>query len=204
MPVPLYCFICHRGTPIAQRERIRTMMEVLGQPYLICDGGATNTVYDSSASIVHLKCDDSYAGLPDKMMALFKFLATATEFASYTHFVKLDEDMRVLRPLLEIDIQGHDYIGRVYATEGNRRYHVGRCPGSSWNTRPYEGPFVPYCLGGYGYIVSRKAVEMLAIASKILTPADEIYEDLMVGKILRAGGIRPVLHPKLSAMFVGC
>lgn len=202
MPAPLYCFICHRGTLETQRSRIHSMMERLGLPYLLCDGGATNTVYDPERHTVHLACNDSYAGLPDKMLVLFKFLATASDFAPFTHFVKCDEDMRVLRPFEETNILG-DYSGRVYTSEGNRRWHIGRCPGSPWNARPYTGVFVPYCLGGYGYVMSRRAVTVAAIAAGILTSADEIYEDLMMGKILLACGIQPTHIPKLSDYVCG-
>jgi len=196
-PAPLYCFICHRGTTGAQRERIRVMMERRNQPYLFCEGGATDTIYDPRLRTVHLVCDDSYAGLPDKMLALFQYLNTAPEFAAHTHFVKLDEDMVVSRPFSPAELAA-DYAGRVYVGEGNRRWHIGRCPGSPWNDKPYAGVFVPWCLGGYGYIVSRAAVSVLAKADRVAAVSGDVYEDLMIAKILLLGGIQPTALPKLS------
>jgi hypothetical protein len=169
------------------------MMTRLSLPYLICTGGSDATVYDASRSHVSLKCDDSYVGLPSKMITLFRFLTQSSDFSAYTHYVKLDEDLCVIRPLISSDLQ--DYTGIVYAREGNRRWHIGRCPGSRWNTEPYTGIYVPYCLGGYGYIVSRKAAT--AIASASIIPENEIYEDLMMGKILLSVGIYPHMLPKI-------
>jgi hypothetical protein len=192
----LYCFLCHRGTQPSQFERIREMMSCLKASYVFCIGGKEDTAsFNTDSRELHMPCDDSYAGLPAKVLATFAYLTTATEFSEFTHYMKLDEDMQVLK--LFPKIMFPNYAGRVYHGEGNRKWHVGRCPGSHWNTRPYDGIFVPWCLGGYSYMLSRTAATTIVEATKTNIP-DEIYEDLMIAKILNAVGIHPVNIPKLS------
>jgi hypothetical protein len=176
-----------------QQNRIHTMMGKQGLPYVLFFGGSDSNKYDPSTHTAHLQCDDSYAGLTSKTIAICQFVTEDPRFSEWTHFVKLDEDMHVVRPF---DFPLVDYAGRVYGSVGNRRWHIGRCPGSIWNNRPYDGIFVPYCLGGYSYVISRAAAA--AAVKGVTDPSADIYEDLMLGKILRVAGIIPTMIPKLS------
>ena len=55
-----------------------------------------------------------------------------------------------------------DYTGNVQRVEGNRKWHIGKCSNNSkWNTQKYTGKFVPWCKGGYGYIISRTAINLI-------------------------------------------
>ena len=75
---------------------------------------------------------------------------------------------------------------------GNRRWHINRCtPGSKFNNTPYNGIYVPWCLGGFGYILSRKAINVVGNYNENYD--DEIYEDLLIGKILLKSDIKPVI-----------
>jgi hypothetical protein len=80
-----------------------------------------------------------------------------------------------------------DYLGNVSYQEGSRNWHIGRC-GNFWDKVPYLGNFVPWCMGGFGYIVSRNALQ------KVLPNfnySDHIYEDLYMAIILNNSGIFP-------------
>lgn len=184
----LYCFICHQETDIKQIQRIKNMMYKLNLHYIICIGGHEKNLYDEKNNFIYLNCDDKYCGLPDKIIKLFNFITNNSAFNSFTHFVKLDEDMLVHKNVDKIT----DYMGYVHKNEGpgSRYYHIGRCGNEySWNNTPYKGIFVPWCNGGLGYILSRKSAKII---SKIKDIDDEYYEDLMVAKHLKDHGISPI------------
>ena len=69
---------------------------------------------------------------------------------------------------------------------------VGKCSKHSvWNKKIYKGNYVPWCRGGYGYILSRKsALEVKDYKEKY---DDEIYEDLLIAKILLKSDIQPTV-----------
>ena len=165
------------------------MMQQLRLRYVVFRGAAEVDNYDEDSHTVELACDDSYAGLPDKIVSFFRFALRHPSLADIQYFVKLDEDMIVLGeippPLLS------DYSGvHLIATTGiiNTRYHIGRTPGSKWNNVPYAGSVTPYFNGGRGYSLSRFAAAIVAQGVH-----DDIYEDLMVAKFLLPCNIRPKL-----------
>lgn len=191
----LYCFITHRGQLMPTRSKVSAMMNRLGiDHYLVVSGGCPKDRYDQSQNTLHLCCNDHYEGLPEKIYRLFCYLANHPEdFGAYTHFLKCDEDTCILKKFKVPRLKKWDYAGVVTGEYGRcaRDYHQGKCsPQSPWNERLYTGAVVPFCLGGYGYVLSQKACRALATAH----PPDldqEIYEDLMVGKLLRRQHIYP-------------
>ena len=133
---------------------------------------------------------DTYEGLPQKVIKAYK--AALQYRPGLKYVVKMDDDM-VVKPLMA-DLSGGldvDYLGCVVDRPGNPKWHFGKVAnGSKWDGRPYYGPWVPYAAGGMGYLLSRKALEVLSKAAPALWE-EEIYEDIMVGKLLKAGGIEP-------------
>jgi len=142
-------------------------------------------------NILYLKCNDHYEGLPEKVIKMYKYIFENIEFDNYSHIIKLDSDMNILRKIPHDIFRDLDYGGITGATAGNRQWHIGRCsPSSKFNTQPYTGEYVPWCKGGYGYILSRR---VLSILSEHATDYfNEIYEDLYVAKVLLKYGIKPV------------
>lgn len=175
----LYVFITHRGNIENCIGRITDMMQT---DFVIVQGGATRDTYDAERRVISLNCNDKYVGLPEKVMKTFHFLSTDESFSEYTHFVKLDDDMVVKEKFGEID---GDYLGNVHYVDGNRQWHVGRC-GNFWDRIPYIGEFKPWCMGGYGYVVSRQALEKIAPNHDYL---DHIYEDVYIGLLMNRAGI---------------
>ena len=110
-------------------------------------------------------------------MKTFHYLISDERFKEYTHFVKLDDDMSVIKKFTEVD---GDYLGNVHYLDGNRQWHVGRT-GTFWDKIRYLGVFKPWCLGGFGYIISRNALEQVVPNFDYL---DHIYEDVYIGILM--------------------
>lgn len=177
----LYVFISHQGNINNCYDRISKMMQT---DFVVIQGGFVNDEYDDDNKILKLNCNDSYIGLPEKVMKTFHFLMSDDKFDKYTHFCKLDDDMMVLKRFENIE---GDYIGNVHYDDGNRQWHMGRC-GNFWDKVPYLGEFTPWCMGGFGYIVSRTALQKIVPNFNYL---DHIYEDVYIGLILKKVGIEP-------------
>ena len=177
----LYVFITHQKNIENCYDRISEMMK---SDFVIVQGGFIKDSYDEEKKVLNLNCNDSYIGLPEKVMKSFHFLVSDDRFSEYTHFCKLDDDMKVIKRFENID---GDYLGNVHYGDGNRQWHMGRC-GNFWDKVPYLGEFTPWCMGGFGYIVSRKALEKTLPNFNYL---DHIYEDVYIGLILKNVGIEP-------------
>ena len=178
----LYVFITHQGNINNCYDRIKQMMIT---DFVVVQGGHLKDYYDEETRIINLNCNDSYVGLPEKVMKTFHFLISDDRFKDYTHFCKLDDDMTVIQ---RIENPEHEYFGNVHFGDGNRRWHIGRC-GNFWDLVPYLGQFRPWCMGGFGYVVSRTALTKVVPNFKYL---DHIYEDVYIGIIMSEAGIKPV------------
>lgn len=152
--------------------------------FVIVNGGFIRDSYNEESKVLNLNCNDLYVGLPEKVMKAFHFLMSDSRFDKYTHFVKLDDDMRIVKKISYID---GDYLGNVHYEDGNRKWHIGRT-GTFWDKIPYLGDFKPWCMGGFGYIVSRSALEKALPDFDYLT---HIYEDVYIGLLMNRIGITP-------------
>ena len=86
-------------------------------------------------------------------------------------------------------IKNLDYIGNVCNVEGNRLWHIGKCSKDNiWNNKEYSGIYVPWCRGGYGYMISRNAINLIKNDSKY---KENIYEDLYIAILLKNNKIYP-------------
>jgi len=177
----LYVFITHQKNLAVCYDRIANMM---GDNFVVVQGGFLTDSYNPETRILNLNCQDGYVGLPEKVMKAFHFLLGNSEFQQYTHFCKLDDDMLVVKKFESIT---EDYLGVVYYQEGNRQWHIGRC-GGVWDKIPYLGEFVPWCLGGFGYVVSRAALTKITPNHNYL---GHVYEDLYLALELNKVGIYP-------------
>lgn len=177
----LYVFITHQKNIKNCYDDIKDMMV---SDFIVVQGGFVKDVYDEEKRILNLNCNDGYAGLPEKVMKTFHYLISDDRFSEYTHFCKLDDDMKVIK---RFDILEDDYLGNVHYVDGSRNWHMGRC-GNFWDKVPYMGEFKPWCMGGFGYVVSRNALEK---ALPNFNYIDHIYEDLYIGLLLNSVGVEP-------------
>jgi hypothetical protein len=178
----LYVFITHQKNIQNCYDRIANMMLT---DFVVVQGGSLKDEYDEDKKIINLNCNDGYVGLPEKVMKTFHFLMSDDRFKDYTHFCKLDDDMTVIKRFE--DLKG-DYMGNVHYLEGNRQWHIGRC-GNFWDRIPYLGDFKPWCMGGFGYIVSRFALAKIVPNFNYL---DHVYEDLYIGILMNKIGVSPI------------
>lgn len=166
--------------------------------------------YDENQRILYLNCRDSYECLPEKIICMIDQVSKLSCFDSYTHILKIDdyeattlteEKIRNLYTFKEIETA--NYIGQHYIRVNNRDhydkariYHFGKVtPFSYWDNTRYIGSFVSWLNGGRSYILSKKAMAYINqeynFTNLDLLYKNEIYEDLMIAKILHKYNIFP-------------
>lgn len=140
-----------------------------------------------------LDCEDTYEETPLKMALFFK---AALEKFDFDYLYKCDDDTYVnTAKLLAYDCGGRDYIGHVCKGTISRVHHIDKVSSARFR-RPYEGEITQrWCMGGPGYFLSRRAVEIAAQALSTEKArawlAAEPWEDKCVGDVLAQAGIRP-------------
>lgn len=193
----LYCFISHRLVLEQDKIHISNMCALHGiSDFVIVCGGADKD--ELAQTVLHLCCDDSYEGLPDKIHAMCRYLTK--NLSNYKTYAKLDRTVKIIKPL-DCDIPNH-YVGYVNCVneQANTTWHFDKCsPASAWNNKPYAGSYVPWCAGPM-YLLSAFAIKLVAN-----TPPDlshEIYEDLYVAKcLLNHANISPVHFDQIDEYF---
>ena len=171
---------------------------------LILCGKPLKSAYSLEGKVLYLNCNDAYEGLPEKMIFALNAVRDMPMFNEITHVLKVDDhDVLFSRQVItNLEDNGagllekHDYVGQHVYTGCAGAHHIGRCPGSPWNKRLYEGEDAMYAAGGYSYILSARAAglvcEAYGFADKDEIGREHVYEDLMVAIILRRHGIYPV------------
>ena len=183
----LYIFITHQSNLNNCYSRIKEMMI---DDFIIVEGGNIADVYDHNTKILKLNCNDTYIGLTEKVMKTFHFIMPNKEFGKYTHFIKLDDDVEVVKKFDCYNIKELDYFGAImYRSDGNynRRWHMGKT-NTYWDRIPYQGEYKPFCSGGFGYGVSRRALDKFIPNFDYIT---NIYEDVNMALLMDKHGIKP-------------
>ena len=191
----LYIFFTHKLNIDKVYDKITIMMKLHNNDdFIIVQGGFGYNSYNKNKKIVNIQCNDKYEGLPEKVFKTYKYLIESSDFNHYTHFFKLDEDM-IVKKLITSNEYNNIYNninfgGIVQNCVGNRKWHIGKCsPEHYYNTTEYIGIYVPWCLGGYGYIISRIAIEIIKNDNTYL---EHIYEDLYIAILLYKNKISPI------------
>ena len=182
----LYIFITHQGSFERCYNRISSMLNgtKFKNDYIVIVGGFIKDELDKEKHILKLNCNDTYGGLPEKVMKTFNFIMKDETFEDYEYFCKLDEDMYILKEFDEY----YDYFGGlIRKAHINRRYHMGRC-GNVLDKMEYLGDFSPWCDGGYGYVVSKNALKKITPDFRYI---EHIYEDVYIALILNHVDIKP-------------
>uniref|UniRef100_A0A6C0DRU6 Glycosyltransferase n=1 Tax=viral metagenome TaxID=1070528 RepID=A0A6C0DRU6_9ZZZZ len=185
---------------------------------IILCGYPLETNYKLENKILYLNCDDTYGGLPEKIICALDAVLQIEEFKNYTHILKCDDkDLIVSKKTLTEEhikiIEKSDYAGqKINYIEGSgpnsesklRHYHYGRVSlYSKWFNRPYRDKWVDYA-SGTAYVLSRRALSLISrtysAKDKETISDNYIYEALMIGQILHRHAILPV---KLPDVLVG-
>jgi hypothetical protein len=151
-----------------------------------------------------LDCADTYEHLPRKMFALYEYLLKHEDF---DYFLKLDDDGYVHVESLRMFLERlrHDrpslthYMGTRILNPSVPRsnvWHVGKVSDPAFS-EAYRGVFRhSYCGGGTGYILSRRAMEIIVERGRLIfLDPGEIYEDKCHGDVLGPNGILPTRIP---------
>tara|TARA_Y100000591_G_scaffold255464_1_gene227267 strand:- start:59 stop:706 length:648 start_codon:yes stop_codon:yes gene_type:complete len=191
----LYIFFTHQDNINNIYDRIKNMMNSLNNTnYIIVQGGNVSNNYDIDTKTLSINCNDKYEGLPEKVLKTYKYIVESVMFNQYTHFIKLDDDM-IIKKLIDFKIiEGLNYCGKVnFSYNGNRRWHIGRCSKNSyWNTNEYKGKYTPWCLGGYGYCISRYAINLINDINDKSYNNFASFEDLYIATLLKKINIEPI------------
>lgn len=157
--------------------------------------------FDVETGVLTLPAFDFYENLSEKMAAAFKFLA----FAGFDcPCLKVDDDIRCADSRLLADrvrsfTSSYDCGGKLVSKTKehgiSRWWHAGKCSDSNLNQLPYTLiPPPAYVQGGFGYILSPKAVQILGKAAIFLKDEFLIQrgtEDIAVSKVLLYFDIDP-------------
>lgn len=133
--------------------------------------GAAPKPYKSDET--HLKCSDDYNNLPYKTREICRWAnGKAVDFI----FLCDTDTFLIPKKMLACGFERYDYVGKIsQPVDKPFRYeHTGREGQKEYHERCY-----PWASGGYGYFLSREAINAVAFD----TPMSEC-EDLWVGQVL--------------------
>jgi hypothetical protein len=187
---------CHLWNKLTQISKKNT---------IIFSGGSDTFYYDKYNNILHLKCNDNYDGLPEKMICMIDQILNMPDFADITHILKIDDHdtqftyENIINIVKNTKLFNCDYVGQRlhHESRGARKWHFNKVPkNSKWHDKPYNGEYVSWLDGGSSYILSRNAMKIINnhfnISNLDLVSETEIFEDVMIAKILKNNGINPI------------
>lgn len=184
-----YVFISHNVKIVEHYEIIsKNMSELDYNNYGVFYGGTDKHL--SKEHIIHIDCDDTYEGLPNKIYSICKYLSSNNKYKNFSHFCKIDGTTPVIS-LVPI-FSNINYYGSIIPQNNARNWHFEKTSiGSIWKNKSYTGKYIPYCSGGC-YVLSRKAIE--CIAKYPDNPEKDIFEDLYVAQQLIKDNIYPTYY----------
>ncbi len=190
----LYSCRAHLETRVATiRQTWAPLLARMGVPFLVFVGGGDGT---RGGDVVALDCPDDYEGLPQKTLAMMRWVYDNTRFS---HLVKVDDDC-LLDPqewFGDLAHRGVDYYGRpLHRVRGqmDRAWHMAKSSSPRGRLELDKSPEPStYADGGSGYALSRRA--MAALLDAAASPEGQelialsFMEDKLVGDLLARRGI---------------
>jgi glycosyltransferase involved in cell wall biosynthesis len=160
-------------------------------PYFFIIGNPDLKECKLEGDTLYVPCPDDYENLPQKVFYFYQYIVEKTNFE---YIYKIDDDCYLnVENLYSTYFWNFDYFGKIVATEEshlNRTWHFGKCTTQKLNKEIYSRPYLgPWCGGGFGYFLSRKALEKLMTMSDFIKT--DLYEDKAVGDALRKLEILP-------------
>jgi hypothetical protein len=170
--------------------------------------------YDKEKKILYLDCNDKYEGLPEKIILMIEEVLTNPAFSHITHILKIDDhdnffNDETIKNIYKLPhLLYYDYIGQKlnrWKKIHKCTYHFGKVSTDSyWHNRTADISNIKYFDGGCSYILNRKAMKKINNvynSSNIdMLRISEIYEDLMIGRILQKSDIK---YKKLNYGIIG-
>jgi hypothetical protein len=188
---------CHKYIGRVEEVKSRVNKWKLGD-YLIFVGGEGEK--QPEENVIQLKCRDLYEDLPEKMFAIYGYLADNGYADKYDYFWKIDDDIdfNIWNEGREKELSSYlvdDYCGlKVLSKSGKRGWHIGRTrEDSPWHNKRYNGRYVPWADGGSTYFLSSKALNKWKNFHELSDIRyHHIYEDLAVALFLEKCNILPL------------
>lgn len=187
--VCLYSCRANLDTRVAAiRAGWMSLLPDLGVPCLVFVGAGDGT---RQGDVVHLDAPDDYEGLPDKTLAMVRWVLDNTAFS---HLLKVDDDC-FLAPEAFFGALDHlkfDYYGRKLTRvrgQMDRTWHMAKARSPRGRLGLDKSPEPSfYADGGSGYTLSRRA--MAAVLDAAASPEGQalrhlsFMEDKLVGDLL--------------------
>ena len=157
---------------------LQLILKKFDKKYIIIQAGSTETFYKNN--ILHLEFEECWENIPKKIYHGLEYIYNNTV---HTHVYKLDDDFHIKKYNKSDSIFKNDYYGNYIIRDMDPKYHFGKCKNEDLNKKLYDGEFLcEYAAGGYGYILSRRAMSILIKNKSYFYK--ELYEDKAVGDIL--------------------
>ena len=189
-------YTCAKHQDEQQAIRDTWLKEVIKHniPYFFVIGKPSSRSY-VEGDILYVDAPDTYEHLPRKTYKIFEYIYNYT---FYSHVLKIDDDCYVnVDNLLQCGFENYDYMGKVagYEDDLDRNWHEGK------TADPTIGEYVgehkgTWANGASGYFLNRYAMRKLMEYSNHKEIAFELYEDKLIGDILREFKIEPIWSPK--------
>lgn len=188
---------CHKYIHRVKDIKARVNKWNLGD-YLIFVGREEEKQLEQN--VIQLKCRDLYEDLPEKMFAIYRYLADNGYTDRYDYFWKIDDDIdfNIWNDHREMQLSNclkDDYCGlKVLSKPGKRGWHIGRVrEDSPWYNKRYNGRYVPWADGGSTYFLSSKSLKKWKNFYELShIRLHHIYEDLAVALFLEKCNISPI------------
>ena len=189
-------YTCAKNKDEQQAIRDTWLKEVIKHniPYFFVIGQPSSRSY-VEGDILYVDAPDTYEHLPRKTYKIFEYIYNYT---FYSHVLKIDDDCYVnVDNLLQCGFEKYDYMGKVagYVDDLDRNWHEGKTfdPNIGEYTGEHKGTWAN---GASGYFLNRYAMRKLLEYPNHKEIAFELYEDKLIGDILREFKIEPICSPK--------
>ena len=177
----------------AMRAGWLSQLDALGVPWLVMVGGGAG---QREGDVVWLDAPDDYEGLPQKSLAMTRWVHRHTGF---TRLLKIDDDC-FLNPesyFLDLAALAHDYHGRPLPRvrgQMDRSWHMAKSRSPRGQLELDKSPEpARYADGGSGYSLSRRAMAALIEAADSAEGQAlerlSFMEDKLIGDLLAMRGI---------------
>lgn len=168
-------------------------LDAAGIPWLVFTGGGDGT---AEGRVVRLDAPDDYEGLPDKTLAMVRWVLANT---GASRLLKVDDDCFLHVPAMFGDAAPlvHPYLGRPLTRvpgQTDRTWHMAKSASARGRLTPDKSPEPSrYADGGTGYVLSRGAMAALVAAAD--SPEGRrlrqvsVMEDKLVGDLMALAGV---------------
>ena len=156
-------------------------------------GKKMNKEYELQDNVLYMNCNDLYDGLPEKMIYCINYILQNDKFKKFTHILKIDDhDNKISEKTINTIkkykniLNQYDYIGQQIniGSNGIKKWHFKKLSKES-----------RWADGGCSYILSKRSmyyINSIFNLKNIEKLRDqEIYEDLMIAKVLKKFNIVP-------------